>query len=184
VNKTFSFKKLAVVAGTVVVLAGLAVSGVAMAAPGGPGGPGGQGGNASPETMLKRLQDALEHQANRLERADNIIARSEEWIAEQKAEGEDVSDLEAALSAFKNAVVQAYDYHDEAAGLLSSPAGFDSTGKVTDETAARETLRNARIALRGAHLSLEKGVADFRLEVYEWRKAHQPEEVETPSPAG
>jgi hypothetical protein len=168
-----------------VVLAGLAVNGAALAAPGGPGGPGGKGGgSASPEDMLKRAQDALEHQANRLERADSIITKSEEWIAEQKAAGEDVSDLEAALSAFKNAVADAHDYHAEAASLLSNPAGFDSSGKVTDETRARETLRNVRIAMMGAHLSLEKGAADFRLAVYEWRKVHQPEQVETAAPAG
>ena len=186
-KKIFSFKKLAAGVAVSAIVAAMVVTGTAMAAPGDPGGPGGPGGpgkggqHASPEALLERARKALERQGERLDKADEIITRAGAWIEKQKSGGEDVSSLEAGLSAFKAAIKDARTYHDEASSLLNNPAGFDGNGKVTDETTARQTLRKVRIALMGAHLTLEKGAIEFRFTVYEWRKAHTPDQVEAPA---
>jgi len=158
-----------------VVVLGLALASVApaWAAEGTPE-PSGERDGRRLELAFKKLNRWLEAQAKHLERASNGQPKLQELIERAKANGKDVSALEAALAAFNASVAEAQAAHDEAAAILSSHAGFDANGKVIDKELAKQTLESAGEALKEAHQILREAEKTLKQAVREWMKANRP----------
>ncbi len=109
------------------------------------------------EKIYQAEQKALERQGTNLSNADRLITRAENIVQRLKARGLDTSKLEAALKDFQADLAQAKTYHDQAAGILSTHAGFDDQGKVTDRQQAHKTVLEAGKALRDAHRAIFDG---------------------------
>ena len=134
------------------------------------------------ERAYAREQEWLSRQAERLAKAGELEAKAQEFIDKAKSEGKDTSGLEAALANASAKVDEAQGKHDEAAAILSTHAGFDDAGKVTDPTAARETVESAGRALRDAHRLLTDAAIEMRRALRDFRQANRPEPQPTAAP--
>lgn len=132
------------------------------------------------EHLYQREQTSLGIQADHLNGAGDIAGKVQTWIDKLAGNGQDVSDLQAALASFNASVASAQSDHDSAARILSAHAGFDSQGKVTDMQAAKETVRSAGEALRDCRRTLLEAAHDLRQAIRNWRQSHRP----SPSSSG
>lgn len=160
-----------VLAGSLLATAALTVSPPTLAhAQEGPG-----GGEAAEkfekalEEFYERLVFALDNQANRLARADEVVTKVGDWLDEQEAAGQDVSSIRDDYDNFVAALAEARGLHDQAASILSTHAGFDDSGVVTDREQATDTVRQAGRNIRDAHrvlsdavIALRRAIVDFR----------------------
>lgn len=121
------------------------------------------------ENGLVRVNLALSNQGTRLTLAHTVRDETQTYINNQKNAGKDTSTLESALSVFNQSILQAEADHTAAATILSAPAGFDASGKVTDRKTAQQTLRTAGQSLRQAHLTLTQATLNLRLAVSTYR---------------
>jgi hypothetical protein len=149
------------------VLAGLALPTTSVSAAAQP-----QAGETNLENLLMREQIALNNQRARLDNSAEVSVKTQELIDKLNAQGQDTTELVAALAAFETARAEAETSHAAAAGILAAPAGFDTDGKVTDRKAALETVRTAGQALRRAHLTITQATLDLRLAVREYIETH------------
>lgn len=133
-----------------------------------------EGINTRLENLLMREKIALNNQADRLAHTDDVVAKTEAFIQRMKDKGLDTSEVEEALASYQEGVQAAQEYHDQAAGILASPAGFDANGKVTDRKQALETVRTAGNALRRAHLEITEASMDLRAAVREFIEENKP----------
>jgi hypothetical protein len=125
------------------------------------------------ERLLKRERAALEKQGERLERTDENVSKVETLIEKAKTKGIDTTALEEALTAYQERLVTFVGFHEQAASRLANPAGFDENGKVTDQQAAQETLRQAGEAMRRGHLEITEASLDLRGAVRDFLKANR-----------
>jgi hypothetical protein len=180
--KTTNFaKKLIMKAAALVTVCSLAFAGIAFApAPAyaatsaDEGTPGPFADGSGLEFICREQRRMLEGQQDRLNLANDIAAKSQTWINEQKSKGKDVSALEAALSAYKSAIASAQAKHDQAQSTFNTQAGFDGNCKLTDRDQARTTLRTVGDALREAHRLIADANREFRRAVQDWRRANRP----------
>ncbi len=142
------------------VLAGLALPTASVSAAAQP-----QVGETNLENLLMRAQIALNNQRTRLDHSAEVSVKTQELIDKLNGQGQDTTELVAALAAFDSARAEAEASHAAAAGILASPAGFDADGKVTDRKMALETVRTAGQALRQAHLTITQATLDMRIAV-------------------
>jgi hypothetical protein len=124
------------------------------------------------ERIYKNQQKWLTQQQLRLDHTDVVVANVQKLIDEAKAASKDTTDLEAALTIYKAQVVSAKADHETAVTVLTLHNGFDTAGKVTDETAARQTVMDARQALMNAHMTLVQASYDLHKVIFTWRKSH------------
>jgi uncharacterized protein YlxW (UPF0749 family) len=117
-------------------------------------------------------QNRLGIQGTNLGNTDALVTRVQTLIDNAKAKGVDTSALESALATFQSQVGNARSAHATAAGILSTHAGFNPVGKVTDLTAAKQTVLDARQALQNAASILTQSVKDLKAAVQSWRDAH------------
>ncbi len=121
------------------------------------------------QKIYQREQDWLTKQASNLGKTGDIVTKVQDLITKAKAKGIDTSALEAALATFQSQIATAQAAHNTAAGILSAHNGFDGSGKVTDPTAARQTVKDAGQALKDAHSVLTQAVQDLRKAIQEFR---------------
>jgi hypothetical protein len=129
--------------------------------------------------QLKREQAWLAIQQNHLDKANQDILTAQNLINQAQAEGKDVADLQAGLTVFKAQIGNAQSDHTTAAGIISTHAGFDSNGVVTDSGAAHQTVIDARQSLDKAHTTIDQAVRDFSWVVKDWKRDHLPTPVPT-----
>jgi hypothetical protein len=120
----------------------------------------------------ERLEKIWAHQLrvyNRIGHADELIARIQRLIGRAKANGKDVSAVQAALDAFATAVKEAHPVYESMKGIINSHQGFDSDGKVTDPVKAFETVKamhakiqEIKIVLNGTGKALREAIKAYR----------------------
>ncbi len=105
----------------------------------------------------------------RMGRTDEFVEKAQKLIDRAKANGKDVSAVQAALDAFKAAVKDAQPIYESVKGLINSHPGFDSNGKVTDPEKAAETVKamhekfkEIRNAINGTGRALHQAIKTFR----------------------
>jgi hypothetical protein len=115
-------------------------------------------------------------------RTDEFIERVQKLIDRAKANGKDVSAVQAALDAFKAAARDAQPIYEGIKGIINSHQGFDSNGKVIDPEKAKETVqamhekfREIRDAMNGTGKALHEAIKAFR--------EANPRPQQTPTPA-
>lgn len=121
------------------------------------------------ELLYRREQNASDALGFRLERAHNLIEKMPDTLARLAERGYDVSSLEAALATFEQGVTEAERYHQQAADILATHAGFDDSGSLVDRDAAVDTLRSAGRALRDAQYTLADATVTLRRAILDWR---------------
>jgi len=120
----------------------------------------------------ERLERAWARQLRiyeRMGRTDEFVERVQKLIDRAKANGKDVSTVQAALDAFKAAAKEAQPTYESVKGIINSYQGFDSNGKVTDPEKAKETVKamhekfkEIREAMNGAGKVLREAIKAFR----------------------
>ncbi len=135
------------------------------------------------ENAYSRENAWLSTQASNLQRMGQIATRAQNLIDKAKAKGIDVSELQTALNTFNSQVANAQAIHNTAAGILSAHNGFDANGKVTDASAATQTVMDARQNLRDAHLTMRQAAVDLRAAIRSFRNEHKGLLKGTPTPA-
>jgi alpha-L-arabinofuranosidase len=132
-------------------------------------------GEAVRQKLADRYQRELHWlniQATNLSKADEVSAKVQNLINAAQARGLDVTGLVNTLNKFNTDIANAQLMHDNAANVLNAHNGFDASGNVTDITAARQTLQDARSNLKNAHDSLIAAFHDLRTAIDAWRDAH------------
>ncbi len=127
---------------------------------------------AALSNYFKREQNWLNDQSASLQRAYEAAANTQLLIDAAKAEGKDVSSLETALAQYNSDIANAQAQHDQAASIINAHSGFDADGAVTDMNTARQTVVNARLALRSAHIDIVQAVTTLRQAIEQWRAAN------------
>jgi DNA repair exonuclease SbcCD ATPase subunit len=131
------------------------------------------------ERLLKNLSELKSH----LDKANDVVKKTEDVIAEAKSKGKDTTAAEAALATFKTELAKAQASYNEAKKILDAHAGFDAGGKVTDRDAAKDTVLNAAKALREGQKTLAKAVRDAQKAVKNLRKDRKDDKDKaTPAP--
>jgi hypothetical protein len=120
-----------------------------------------------------REQVWLSAQQNHLDRANQLATKLQTYITKQQGQGKDTASLQAALTTFQQQVGTAQSAHDTAASTLSTHAGFDANGQVTDTSQARQTIVSARQSMYDAHLDLKQAVVDLHNAFRQWREANK-----------
>ncbi len=117
------------------------------------------------EQAWERVQTAYTRQGERLDKADEFIARVQTLIEKANAKGWDTSAVQAALDAFAAAIPAAQAAHEAGASIIAAHAGFDENGQVTDRAAAIETvkalgqvLKDTRAAMNGTGKALREAI--------------------------
>ena len=105
----------------------------------------------------------------RMGRTDELVERAQKLIDRAKANGKDVSAVQAALDAFKAAAKDAQPIYESVKGIITSHQGFDNNGKVTDPEQAKETVKamhekfkEIRDAMNGTGKALHEAIKSFR----------------------
>lgn len=124
---------------------------------------------------------------DRFGRADEWIDKAQRLIDRAKANGRDVSAVQAvqaALDAFDAAVKTAHPIYESMKGIVSSHQGFDENGKVTDSAKARETvqamhakIQEIKTVMNGTGKALREAIKAFR------QANPRPQPTNTPSGA-
>ncbi|MBI2975959.1 MAG: hypothetical protein HY872_04640 [Chloroflexi bacterium] len=132
------------------------------------------------EMAYGNAQVALKGQQNRIDLAKQIAANVQTFIDAQKANGKNTSSLDAALANYRAQFASAQTAHDQAASVLSTHAGFDANGTVTDSTQAKQTLRLARDHMRQARTLIASSGRALHAALRVFRQANRP--VAAPQP--
>jgi len=135
------------------------------------------------EQVFEREKDWLSRQSDNLGKAGAASQKLSGLIEKAKANGVDVSSLEAALATFESQIAVAGQQHEEAAAIIDAHSGFNGGGKVTDPDLALETVKSAGGALREAAQTMKEAGQGLRQAVKAWREAH-PGPQPTAEPAG
>jgi len=137
------------------------------------------------QIRIQRLERVWARQLRiykRMGRTDELITKVQELIDRAKANGKDVSAVQAALDGFKEAAKDAQPIYESIQGIVNSHQGFDSNGRVTDPEKAKETVqamhdkfKEIRDAMNGTGKALRQAIQAFR--------QANPRPQSTPTPA-
>jgi hypothetical protein len=134
--------------------------------------------NAALSRAYKLEQNRLKVQDVRLKNADKHAGKVDELIAKLKAKGQDTATLEQAIATFRAEIAKARAEWQAASTALSTHAGFDAAGKVTNADQARATLKDAHSHMEQAHLIAHTAYVNLRAAFVAYRKVHR--EVQEP----
>jgi hypothetical protein len=129
-------------------------------------------GTARLEAGYKILSRAVANYEDVINRANEQLNRVNTLITNEKAKGKDTSGLETAASNFSKAIANADAKFDSAASIMSTHAGFDASGKVTDEALAKTTLQTAQTAMREGNEILRNAQRDLMKALRDYRRAN------------
>ena len=114
------------------------------------------------KNLFEKEKDIASTLESRLEKAQDLVAKIEQLIDWAQQHGIDVSGLRAALDRFKAALDRARADLNDAKAVLTTHAGFDDSGNVTNPAEARNTVLKAGEDLRDAVQALRGSAQDLR----------------------
>ncbi|MBI3161701.1 MAG: hypothetical protein HYZ23_04295 [Chloroflexi bacterium] len=128
------------------------------------------------EVTNEKLEEIWSHQLERYERfgkafddVDAHVAKIQGFIDKAKAEGKDVTAVQAALDAYAAALKSAKPKYEGLNGIVNSHQGFDANGKVTDLEKAKSTvkefaeqMKEVRDSMGGTFKALKEALKAFR----------------------
>lgn len=123
------------------------------------------------ENILRREQNLFKGQEQRLELANRVMTKTQEWIQRLQGEGKDTAELERALEQYRNEVQTAEQNLEQARAALGEQAGFDAKGKASDRGQAMRTIVAAGKAQRQLHLNITAAATQFRAAVMAYRQS-------------
>jgi hypothetical protein len=132
------------------------------------------------ERAWAREQRVYDRLGRCFENVDRRIQRGQQLIDKAKANGKDVTALQAALDAFDAAVKQAHPTYEGLNGIVSSHQGFDANGAVIDPVKAYQTVLDMRDKLQAIRTTVIPAAKALRQAVRDFRLANPA--VSTPTP--
>ncbi len=133
------------------------------------------------EPSTEQLEKAWAHQLKVYERLGKVFeegdahfAKAQELIDKATAKGRDASAVQAALNAFSAAVGRSESIYNEVDVLITTHAGFDANGKVTDAAQAQTTLQAVRAKLQELRTSMDGTGKTLRAAIKAFREANKP----------
>ena len=108
----------------------------------------------------------------RMGKADAFVEKVQTLIDRAKANGKDVSHVQAALDAFEAALKDAKPIYESANGIVNSHQGFDSNGKVIDTEKAKETVQAMHEKLQAIHDAMDGTGKALREAIKAFREAN------------
>jgi hypothetical protein len=137
--------------------------------------------NEKLEQVWARQQQAYEKLGKGFDREDEFVAKAQKLIDRAKANGKDVTALQAALDAFEAAVKAAHPIYEGGKGIINSHQGFDANGKVTDAAKAKETVKAMHDKLQEIKAAMDGTGKALREAIKAFREAN-PRPTKTPTP--
>ena len=132
----------------------------------------------------ERLEQVWARQIRMYERmgkTDEFVAKVQKLLDRATANGKDVSAIQSALDAFKDAVKDAKPIYESAKGIINSHQGFDSNGKVTDPEKAKETIKAMHAKMQEIKTTMDGTGKVLREALKAFRDANpRPEKTPTP----
>ncbi|MBI9048614.1 MAG: hypothetical protein JEZ00_04295 [Anaerolineaceae bacterium] len=126
--------------------------------------------------FLERAYDVAgkleEHIGKDLERVVSIEERITQAIERQEEQGEDTSDVQAALNAFLAVIPDLEANYAEGQAIYAEHAGFNADGEVTDIESAAETIESLKESFRETHRGWHEAVHELRDVLQAYREAH------------
>jgi hypothetical protein len=122
-----------------------------------------------PNERLERIWARQLRLYERMDRADEFVAKTQERIEQARENGKDVSAVQAALDEFESALKDAQPMYAGITEIVNLHPGFDEDGKVTDPEQAQETVKVMREKFReikdlmgGTRRALHEAIKAFR----------------------
>ena len=141
--------------------------------------------NPSSNERLERVWARQLQFHNHFGRTDESIDKAQRLIDRAKANGRDVSAVQAvqtALDAFEAAVKDSHPIYESMTGIVNSHQGFDQNGKVTDPAKARETVQAMRARIQETKTVMNGTGRALREAIKAFRAANpRPQPASTPS---
>ena len=141
----------------------------------------------SPDLVPSRLERVFARQNRIIDRlgklyagADQGFTKIQNLLDQARARGLDVSQLQAAFDAFKNALPAARPFYLQAKAAVDAHAGFDAAGNLIDVQAARSTVQSVHASLVQFRTALNGTAKALRQAIRAFRAAHPRP---TPTPA-
>jgi hypothetical protein len=133
------------------------------------------------EPSVEQLQKAWAHQLKVYEKLGRVFEdgdahfdHAQELIDKATARGYDTSAVQAALNAFSAAVGRSGSIYNEVDALITTHAGFDANGTVTDVAQAQATVQAVRAKLQELHTSMDGTGKALREAIQAFREANKP----------
>lgn len=136
-----------------------------------------------PAPTNERLEKAWARQVKTYERlgrayenGDERLAKLQGMIDKAAENGKDVSDLQAALDAYKAALTAARPAYEALGEIISAHAGFDANGRIADAEQAKVTVKEARDQMKAIKESMGGAFKALRAAIKAFRAANKPAE--------
>lgn len=110
---------------------------------------------------------------------DARIAKIQARLDKSAENGKDVTALQSALDAFASALKSAKPAYDSISGIVSSHQGFDASGKVTDATLAKSTVKEMRAKMQELKSAMGGTGKALREALKAFREANKPADTST-----
>ena len=133
------------------------------------------------QNVFAREQTIFGKVGKLFDNVDAHISKIQDLINKAKANGRDVSDVQAALDAFSAAVKQAQSTYQDAQSLISSHPGFDASGNVVDATTALQTVKDLGGKLKNIHQTVMPTAKALREAIKSFREANSPNVTPAPT---
>lgn len=144
--------------------------------------------DATPAASYPRLQQAWQREQQiytrlgyMFDHVDQRLQHGQQLIDRAKANGKDVTALQAALDALSAAIKEARPVYEGGQGIVSSHKGFDASGNVFDPVQALQTVQDIRSKLQEIRDLLGGPAQAMRDAIQQFRQANHPA---TPTPSG
>lgn len=134
----------------------------------------GEKSNTRLESLWTREQNAVERMGKVIDRSDTMTEKVQTWIDKARENGKDVTALQAALDAYKQAIQEAGPMYEQAQSIVSEHAGFDANGKVTDRGQAIQTLKELETQIKDLFEQVGMPGKALREAIKAFREAHKP----------
>ena len=136
--------------------------------------------NSRLENLWARQQATYQRQSDRLSNASTFISKVQALINKANGKGWDTSAVQAALNALSAVIPAVQAAHAPGAAIITSHAGFDATGKVTDRTTAIATAKSLAQVLKDTRTAMNGTLKALREAVKAFHQAH-PKPATTPA---
>jgi septal ring factor EnvC (AmiA/AmiB activator) len=133
--------------------------------------------------LYQKEQEWLSTQGNNISKLSDTSGKIQAFIAKAQERGEDTSSLEAVIASIVAQLPQSQSFHDAAAAILASHAGFDENGVVIDTASAKTTLESAKTNLENSKNINMSIAAEIKAAVEAWKTAH-PKTNDLPEVSG
>lgn len=129
------------------------------------------------EKAWARVLKLYERTGKAFEDTDAHIAKFQGMIDKAAENGKDVSALQAALDAYEAALTAARPQYETLGTIISTHAGFDADGKVTDAEQAKATLEEAGSQMKAIKEAMGETFKALREAIKAFREANKPAEA-------